>query len=190
MLRRKPAEDEPDGQPKRLSKYMDKLLSTQAIYIKLAQEKQLSTDIHNMGTKEVNYEDYPITSYVLFSHPDGPKDKMSCRRTGPYQVVNHIGNQYTIENLIKGKHTNNYDPARTIPKDVAIADMREFVVEAILDHRGDRNRSSQMEFLVKWQGYEIKYDSWEPYENLRDTDQLIAYLKANRMRSLVPTKHK
>jgi hypothetical protein len=128
---------------------MDQLLSTQALYRKLAQEKQMSTDMHNMGTKEANYEDYPINSYVLFSHPDGPKDKMSCRRTGPFQVVNHIGNQYTIENLINGKHTNtyvgnlvpfNYDPARTIPKDVAMADMREFVVEAILDHRGDRNR--------------------------------------------------
>jgi hypothetical protein len=124
---------------------------------------------------------------------------MSCSRTGPYQVVNHIGNQYTIENLINGKHTNtyvenlvpfNYDPARTIPKDVAMADMREFVVEAIVDHRGDRNRRSKMEFLVKWQGYKIKYDSWEPYENLRNTNQLIAYLKKNCMRLLVPAKHK
>jgi hypothetical protein len=199
MLRRKPASDEPDGQRKRLSEYMDKLLISQATLIRLAQEKQLSTDTHNTGTKEAFFKDYPINAYVLFSHPDGPKDKMSCRRTGPFQVVNHIGNQYTIENLINGKHTNTYvgnlvpfndDPARTIPKDVAIADMREFVVEAILDHRGDRNRRSQMEFLVKWQGYEVEYDSWEPCENLRDTDQLIAYLKANRMRSLVPAKHK
>jgi hypothetical protein len=67
MLCRKPAEDEPDGRPKRLSEYMDKLLSTQAIFIKLAQEKQLSTDTHNTGTKEANFEDYLINSYVLFS---------------------------------------------------------------------------------------------------------------------------
>jgi hypothetical protein len=199
MLRRKPASDEPDGKPKRLSEYMDKLLITQATLIKVAQEKQLSTDIHNTGTKEASFEDYPINSYVLFNHPDGPKDKMSCRRTGPFQVVNHIGNQYTIENLINGKHINtyvgnlvpfNYDETRTIPKDVAMQDMREFVVEAILDHRGDRNRRSQMEFLVKWQGYEIEYDSWEPYENLRDVDLLIEYLKAHKMRKLIPAKHK
>jgi hypothetical protein len=61
-----------------------------------------------MGTKEAYYDDYPVNSYILFSYPDGPKDKMSYRRTGPYQVVNHIGNQYKIERLIDGKHINTY----------------------------------------------------------------------------------
>jgi hypothetical protein len=84
MLRRKPASNEPNGEPKQLSEYIDKLLTTQATLIKVAQEKQLSTDIHNTGTKEASFEDYPINSYVLFLHPDGPKDKMSCRRTGPF----------------------------------------------------------------------------------------------------------
>jgi hypothetical protein len=73
------------------SAYMDKLLTTQATLIKIAQEKQLATDSHNMSLKEPAYDDYPVNSYVLFAYPDGPKDKMSCRRTGPYHVVNHVG---------------------------------------------------------------------------------------------------
>jgi hypothetical protein len=101
--------------------------------------------------------------------------------------------------LITGKHKNthvgnlvpfNYDSTRTIPKDVAMYDMREFVVDSILQHRGDRNRRSQMEFLIRWKGFEVEYDTWEPYGNLKDTDQLIEYLKANRMQSLLPAKHK
>lgn len=196
---RRPFSGGPADPPQQLSAYMDKLLTTQATLIKIAQEKQLATDTHNMSTKETDYDDYPVNSYVLFAHPDGPKDKMSCRRTGPYQVVNHVGNTYTIEHLISGKHINthvgnlvtfNYDATRTIPKDVAMYDEREFVVESILDHRGDRNRRSQMEFLVRWAGYTIEWDTWEPYGNLRDTAQLVEYLQANRMRSLIPTKHK
>jgi hypothetical protein len=152
-----------------------------------------------VGTKESDYDDYPVNSYVLFAHPDGPKDKMSCRRTGPFQVVNHIGNTYTIKNLINGKHINthignlvpfNYDATRTIPKDVAMYDMREFVVESILNHRGDRNRRTQMEFLIRWKGFTIEWDTWEPYGNLRDNDQLIEYLRSNRIKSLIPTRHK
>jgi hypothetical protein len=199
MLRRQRESDGPEGPLKRLSEYMDKMLSSQALYIKIAQEKQLATDSHHMGTKESDYNDYPVNSYVLFAHPDGPKDKMSCRRTGPFQVVNHIGNTYTIENLINGKHINthignlvafNYDATRTIPKDVAMYDMREFVVESVLNHRGDRNRRTQMEFLIRWKGFTIEWDTWEPYGNLRDNDQLIAYLRSNKLKSLIPTRHK
>jgi hypothetical protein len=65
-------------------------------------------------------------------------------------------------------------------------DDNKFVVESILNHRGDRNRRTQMEFLVRWSGYSVEYDTWEPCGNLRDTDQLIEYLQANRMKSLIP----
>jgi hypothetical protein len=92
----------------------------------------------------------------------------------------HVGNLITF----------NYDATRTDPKDIAMYDDNEFVVESILNHRGDRNRRTQMEFLVRWSGFTVEYDTWEPYGNLRDTDQLIEYLQANRMRSLIPAKHK
>jgi hypothetical protein len=199
MLRRQPESDGPEGPPKRLSAYMDKMLFSQALFIKIAQEKQLATDSHHMGTKESDYDDYPVNSYVLFAHPGGPKDKMFCRRTGPFQVVNHIGNTYTIENLIDGKHINthignlvpfNYDATRTIPKVVAVYDMGKFVVESILNYRGDRNRRTQTEFFIRWKRFTIEWDTWEPYGNLRDNDQLIKYLRSNRMKSLIPTRHK
>jgi hypothetical protein len=32
-------------------------------------------------------------------------------------------------------------------------DGNEFVVDSILNHRGDRNRRTQMEFLVRWSGF-------------------------------------
>eukprot|EP01032_Pedospumella_encystans_P000352 gene352-393_t len=43
-------------------------------------------------------------------------------------------------------------------------------------------------FKVRWQGYTEEDDSWEPYKFLRDTEQLHAYLRANRMVSYIPAK--
>ncbi len=47
-----------------------------------------------------------------------------------------------------------------------------------------------MEFLVRWLGFTQDDDSWEPYSNLRDTDQLLTYLTINKLRKLIGNKHK
>ena len=68
---------------------------------------------------------------------------------------------YIIEDLVNGKRTTthihilrpfNYDPARTIPLEVAHHNEQEFVIEAIDGHRGDRHKRSTMEFRVRWAG--------------------------------------
>ena len=105
----------------------------------------------------------------------------------------------SVENLITGKpfdtHISalrpfNYDPLRVIPKEIAIQNAQEFHIDRILLHRGDSNRRSTMEFLVRWLGYSEDEDTWEPYNNLRDTDQLINYLKENKLKKLIGVKHK
>ena len=83
-----------------------------------------------------------------------------------------------------------YDPLRVIPKDIAIANAREFYIDRIISHRGDINKKSSMEFLVRWFGYTEDDDSWEPFGNLSDTDQLLAYLRSNpRLVKLIDPKH-
>jgi len=84
----------------------------------------------------------------------------------------------------------NFDCTRIDPKVVAMDDAQEFLIERILDHRGDRTRRKTMEFLVEWDGYTDDANSWEPFSSLRDTDQLLEYLQANRLRSLIPLKHR
>jgi len=77
---------------------------------------------------------------------------------------------YTIEDLVSGKrivtHVHNlrpfiYDPDRTSPLSVAQQNEQEFVVEAILGHRGSRNRRSTLAFKVRWAGFGDEHDSWE-----------------------------
>jgi hypothetical protein len=59
--------------------------------------------------------------------------------------------------------------------EIAAGDHDEYVVEAIVDHKAAR-RKSDMEFKVRWRGYDPSYDLWLPYAEVRDLEALDAYL--------------
>ncbi len=48
------------------------------------------------------------------------------------------------------------------PSDVALEDRGEFKVEFITRHVGDPKRKSEMDFLVRWEGYNTTHDLWLP----------------------------
>ena len=50
----------------------------------------------------------------------------------------------------------------------------EFFIKKVLDHWGNLKLKTDIEFLVKWLGYDERCDSWELYANLRDSE-LHAY---------------
>ena len=49
----------------------------------------------------------------------------------------------------------------------------EYLVEAILQHKGRKH----IQFLVKWEGFATKENTWEPLQGLKDVDLLHDYLK-------------
>lgn len=55
-------------------------------------------------------------------------------------------------------------------------------------HRGNRNDKTNMEFKVRWAGYDESEDSWEPWKELRNTIELHEYLRTHNMKSLITTK--
>jgi len=182
-----------------MSDYMDNLLKQQALLIQVAQETQFKHDSHHLSGFDPDFTEFPINSYVLVVPPEGNRPKLSPKKKGPYRVVNFVGSKYTLQDLITSKNFDihisklspfNFDNTRTDPKSVAMDDAQEFLIESVLSHRGDRTRRKSMEFLVKWHGFSDDANSWEPYCNLRDTDQLLEYLRANRLKSLIPNKHK
>ena len=79
---------------------------------------------------------------------------------------------------------------RTNPRDVALRDDNEFVVEKILDHKlirgGKKTRKNDMTFLVKWEGYDAKDNTWEPWKGVRLVDKLHDYLRLHKMASWIP----
>ena len=184
-----------------LAKYMDNLLKQQEKILIVARETQKARDTHRMQEKHPDYIEYPINSYVLYTPPIGKRrPKTEMKHDGPFLVVNRLGDIYTIQHQTTGKPFDThvsalrpffYDPLRINPKDVAIANAREFYIDRILLHRGDINKKTSMEFLVRWLGYTEDDDSWEPFGNLRDTDQLLTYLRSNpRLVKLIDPKHR
>jgi hypothetical protein len=159
---------------------------------------------------------YPLGAIVLAQYPDKglgrrPPTKLHPKWEGPFRVVNisENGNRYELQNFIDGKLTSRhltdlklffYDPAiaNMSLEDIAIRDrIHEFPVEEILQHRiKERNaldgaertttRSSDLEFLVKWRGFGEKWNSWEPFKNVRLNDKVIAYLRTHQLKRFIP----
>jgi hypothetical protein len=173
------------------------MLDRQRVFIEVAQRTQRDHDSHHISVFDEEFTDYPIQSYVLWDHPEGRKSKIHSKHRGPFQVVEKNDNTYTIQDLLTGKthdtHISNlrpfnHDPDKVNPVHVAQFNSQEFVIDRILDHQGNRDRRGSMIFKVHWLGYGPESDSWEPYSELRDTEQLHEYLRANRMISLIPKK--
>jgi hypothetical protein len=174
---------------------LKRLLNTQADLIKIAQENQTLADNQHMAKAKPQRTEFPIGNYVLLDHPGGRPEKMKTQLRGPYRVVKNDKSSYTIENLVDHKHltvhiTNlrpyYFDPDVINPAIIAQHDEHEFVVEKVLAHRGDKKLRSNMEFLIKWKGFDDeKHNSWEPWSGVRKTKKLHEYLKANKMKALL-----
>ena len=54
-----------------------------------------------------------------------------------------------------------FDSALVDPLDIARRDHMEFFVEKSLDHRGNIKRRNEIEFLVRWLGYDVSNNFWE-----------------------------
>ena len=64
----------------------------------------------------------------------------------------------------------------------------EFFIENATAYRGKLNRKNELEFRVKWLGDDETHNSWEPYANLRDSDQLHVFLHLDSLLRLIPEK--
>ena len=74
------------------------------------------------------------------------------------------------------------------PVDVARRDYMEFFIDNIISYRGNLKRKTELEFQVKWLSYDETHNSWEPYTNLRDSDQLHVFLRQNNLLRLILKK--
>ena len=65
-----------------------------------------------------------------------------------------------------------FDPLRTDPQKVTTHDVDEFNIEMILSQRGRLTNKRNLEFKVRWSGFDESFDTWEPWENLKNVDKL------------------
>ena len=75
------------------------------------------------------------------------------------------------------------------PSDVARKDYLEFFVESNLSYKANIIMLSTLEFKVKWLGYGKTHNSFEPWKNLRNTEQLHMYLITQNFKHLIPRQY-
>ena len=114
---------------------------------------------------------------------------------GPMRVVSVSHSEYTLLDLVNNKQTVFsmtqlkpflFDPSITNPVDVARRDYLEFFVKKVIGMRGDITRYNSLEFHVKWLNYDDTKSSWEPWKNLRCTEQLHKFLIERNLKKLIP----
>ena len=185
---------------KPFSAHTSKMLSIQDNLIKIARDQLQLSDSNRIGYYTSERTSFVPGSYVLVKYRTGkPPTRLHTVWKGPMRVISNILNSYTLKDLINHKdkiyHVTdlkvfNFDPTKTNTQDVARKDYLEFFIEKILNHRGNKNKSGQLEFLIQWLGYEESKNSWEPWKALRDTEKLHDYLRLQGMSKLIPKKFK
>ena len=63
-------------------------------------------------------------------------------------------------------------------------------MESTLRHSGDPKRKSEMDFLVRWEGYDASHDLWLPWSSLRNNPKPHAYLLLVGLNKPIPREHR
>jgi transposase InsO family protein len=195
-----------DSSEKPISEWSDKMLHMQQSLLDKAQRRQeLLNAKHTLGDgNEEQPTYYPPNSLVLAMYPDGPlghrpPTKLHTNLQGPFRVISNIGAKYTLYDFVTDSeiqrhikmlqpyHATSQNPS---PESIALKDRGEFVVNSIVRHSGNPNRKSDMDFLVRWEGYTAADDQWLPWRALRNNPKLHEYLRFNQLEKLVPKEHR
>jgi hypothetical protein len=60
------------------------------------------------------------------------------------------------------------------------------MVQAVIKHRRVGSKPKDLQFWVRWEGYDESEDSWVDWKDIYNNAILHAYLYANKMGKLVP----
>ena len=117
--------------------------------------------------------------------------KLAPRQLGPYTVLERTTDLtyrlalppsmrqhpvFHVDRLSPWEGNEIHGQTPPPPQPVIVDDTEEYEVEQVLDSRKYRN---QLQYLVKWQGYDQGHNSWEPATNLTHCTELVDTFHAN-----------
>jgi hypothetical protein len=172
----------PDGPPSEWKVTPSEYVNKHLLGLHLAWEA-LMTNVENVEKARKMKHDAKYQTNVTFKPGDrvlmlqpGRRSKMEMPYVGPYRVLwgPDERDRYALRDL-HGRRFNEFHVSKLKlwPDDEEIDD-EHYIVEHILD---SRDHNGERQYLVKWQGWAQRYNSWEPIENLN----LAARLEAAKM---------
>jgi len=203
----------PDDKIK-VSEYMDKMMTLQQRLLLVAQHVQKKRNLFhviNHARKDKNgqflFTSFEPGTYVLVQYPDSDKrpnrgapSKAHMPWKGPLKVIaSHNdevqGHRYSLLNLITQKvevhHISRlkqfyFNPNLIDPVVIANTDVLEYTIDHVVRHNGEFKKMNDMEFLIRWSGYDETYDSWEPWSKIKDMSPTHEYLRSIGQQSKIP----
>ena len=118
-----------------------------------------------------------------------PSKKLSHRRLGPFPIIEKVGNSayrlrlplsmsrlHPVFNVVKltlapedpieGRRPHLPPPPELIDGE------EEYIVEEILD---SKMMNRKLRYLVKWEGYGVEHNSWEPWDNIHAPERVTDF---------------
>lgn len=177
-------------------KNMRDALRSAKLAMSAAQNRQkLAFDGHH------RHQDFTVGDMVLLQSKNlkfkgqGLTRKLMPKWVGPFEVLRRAGEQaYGLKlppsmnaihpvfhtGLLKPwKQDGRYQPP---PPSINVDGEAEWGVEQVLQHRDtkwgtvdtSRNRTPKREYLIKWEGYGVEHNSWEPSSSLSNCKEVLA----------------
>ena len=194
---------------KSLSQWASDMLSAQARFIKHAHKVQEKLDIRHLDSNPPDSmrKRFPINSFVLVTYPasnmkPGPPHKHLTFKKGPMRVTGYkpdgSDDFYNVINLCNNKvetvhasrlSTFEYDPEHTDPIQVAYRDQELFNIEKVISFAGRTKPKKKWTFLVKWEGYEDTYNTWQSWDDVKGNAVVHDYLRQINMASAIPKSY-
>ncbi len=194
MLTEPPEDSRPEGEvPDAIErvKRMHNARATLKEHLQRAQEYQ--SRHYNKKHKNETFRQGDLvllsTKHINLAHQ--PSKKLSGKFIGPFRIQSAIGTQayrlllppsYRIHNIFhvsllerwkprEGQTEDNTHPPEVTPE----GEEEVWEVEKIL---GKRRRKGQLQYLLRWKGYDESWDTWTPASDFEDMEDLIQEYKA------------
>jgi hypothetical protein len=125
---------------------------------------------------------FKVDDLVLVRYPNRAPNKLCAKWRGPFRIIERESHStFKIRHLSSLKETSQhvsmlklFDSSRSDPMVIAATDNDEYVVEAIIAHKGKTKRN--LTFRVRWTGYPPSQDSWLRYRDVKDLEALDVYV--------------
>ena len=174
---------------------LEKVREDAAAAIRKAQEKMAShyNARHRSPTKiAINQKVWLEATNIKDTRPT---KKLSAKRYGPFKVIARVGEtSYKLElpeswrlihpvfheTLLTPYESPTFSNQKKTPPPPpeVIGNELEYEVEKILDsRRRKRGRSYQIEFLIKWKGYDSEHNSWEKKSDIHAPELMAQFRK-------------
>ena len=193
-----------DENRKSLSTWASDMLTAQSRFIKLAQDTQERFDIEHMrkDPPASQKKTFPLNSLVLAMYPasnlkKGPPHKHLTFKKGPMRVqgkdIYHVMNLCTNKvESIHGERLSPYlhDTRNMDPVQVAYRDNELFNIEKVVSFANKTKAKKHWSFLVKWEGYDDSYNTWEPWKVVQANSVVHDFLRSINMGKVIPSSYK